>query len=78
MTELGLQARASSTLAVLDCCLDTRGEQIGRLELKNMELIPTRIDHDPCAHCRMPMDMMRHSWLTRLFQAKQQWSTISS
>jgi hypothetical protein len=25
------------------------------------ELIPTRIDHDPCAHWRMPMDMMRIS-----------------
>jgi hypothetical protein len=36
-------------------------------------LIPRRIDHDPCAHWRMPMDMMRHGWLTRLFQAKQQW-----
>ena len=23
-------------------------------------LIPRRIDQDPCAHCRMPMDMMRH------------------
>jgi len=42
------------------------------------ELIPTRVDHDPCAHCRMPMDMMRHGWLARLFQAKQQWSTMSS
>jgi hypothetical protein len=42
------------------------------------ELIPTRIDHDPCARWRMPMDMMRHGWLTRLFQAKQQWSTMSS
>jgi hypothetical protein len=41
-------------------------------------LIPMSIDHDPCAHCRIPMDMMRHGWLTRLFQAKQQWSTMSS
>ena len=24
------------------------------------QVIPTRIDHDPCAHWRMPMDMMRH------------------
>jgi DNA-binding CsgD family transcriptional regulator len=23
-------------------------------------LIPRRNDQDPCAHCRMPMDMMRH------------------
>ena len=24
------------------------------------ELIPRRINHDPCAHWRSPMDMMRH------------------
>lgn len=41
-------------------------------------ILPGRVDHDPCAHGRMPMDMMRHGWLTSLFQAKQQWSTISS
>ena len=27
---------------------------------KLLGLIPKRIDHDPCAHWRMPMDMMRH------------------
>ena len=42
------------------------------------DVIPRLADHDPCAHCRMPMDMMRHGWLTSLFQAKQQWSTMSS
>lgn len=25
----------------------------------------------------MPMDMERHGWLARLFEAKQQWSTMS-
>lgn len=41
-------------------------------------LIPTRIDQNSCAHCRSPSDMMRQGWSTSLFQAKQQWSTMSS
>jgi hypothetical protein len=35
-------------------------------------------DHDRQAHLRMPMDMMRQGWLTRLFQASQHRSTMSS
>jgi hypothetical protein len=41
-------------------------------------LIPRLSDQNPWAHWRRPMDMMRHGWLTRLFHAKQQWSTMSS
>ena len=41
-------------------------------------IVPRLSDHDPWAQCRIPMDMMRKGCSTRLFQAKQQWSTISS
>ena len=35
-------------------------------------LIPNRGDHDPCAHWRVPMDLMRSGWSISLFQASQQ------
>jgi len=35
-------------------------------------------DHDPCAQLRNPIDMMRHGWSMRLFQAWQHWSTTLS
>ena len=41
-------------------------------------LIPKCIDQNSWAHWRRPMDMMRHGCSTSLFQAKQQWSTMSS
>jgi SAM-dependent methyltransferase len=41
-------------------------------------VIPTPIDQYPCAHSRRPMDMMRQSCSVSLFQASQQWSTMSS
>jgi hypothetical protein len=34
-------------------------------------LIPTPIDQNPCAHDRIPMDMMLHGWLRSLFQASR-------
>ena len=42
------------------------------------ELIPTRADPHPCAHWRIPMDMIFHGRSTRLFQASQQSATMSS
>ena len=41
-------------------------------------VIPRLVDQDPWAQLRRPMDMIRQGWSTRLFQASQQWSTISS
>ena len=35
-------------------------------------LIPDRGDQDPCAHWRVPMDLMRSGWSISLFQASQQ------
>ena len=35
-------------------------------------LIPSLIDHNSCAHCRNPMDMIFQGRSTRVFQAKQQ------
>ena len=42
------------------------------------ELIPTVIDQNPCAHLRMPRDMIFHGWSMRLFQAWQHSATMSS
>ncbi len=44
----------------------------------SVHLIPTCIDHDPCAQLRRPMVMMRQGWSMSLFQASQQWSTMLS
>jgi hypothetical protein len=41
-------------------------------------LIPSLDDHDAWAHLRRPMDMILHGWSTSRFQAKQQWSRMSS
>ena len=42
------------------------------------DLIPTVIDQNPCAHLRMPRDMIFHGWSMRLFQAWQHSATMSS
>ena len=42
------------------------------------EVIPTVIDQNPCAHLRMPRDMIFHGWSMRLFQAWQHSATMSS
>ena len=50
-----------------------------RAEIKNTPaLIPTVIDQNPCAHLRMPRDMIFHGWSMRLFQAWQHSATMSS
>lgn len=41
-------------------------------------LIPTCIDQNSCAHSRVPMEVILSGMLTNLFQALQQWSTMSS
>ena len=41
-------------------------------------VIPTVIDQNPCAHLRMPRDMIFHGWSMRLFQAWQHSATMSS
>ena len=45
---------------------------------RNHGLIPTVIDQNPCAHLRMPRDMIFHGWSMRLFQAWQHSATMSS
>ena len=52
-------------------------------QLKNQDplnpmVIPTVIDQNPCAHLRMPRDMIFHGWSMRLFQAWQHSATMSS
>ena len=47
-------------------------------KLGNRNVIPTVIDQNPCAHLRMPRDMIFHGWSMRLFQAWQHSATMSS
>ena len=47
-------------------------------DLNFFGLIPTVIDQNPCAHLRMPRDMIFHGWSMRLFQAWQHSATMSS
>ena len=47
-------------------------------ELRRKGVIPTVIDQNPCAHLRMPRDMIFHGWSMRLFQAWQHSATMSS
>jgi len=46
--------------------------------LTSDELIPTCTDQNPCAHLRMPMEMIFHGRSMSLFQASQQRATMSS
>ncbi len=46
--------------------------------LVEKRIIPTVIDQNPCAHLRMPRDMIFHGWSMRLFQAWQHSATMSS
>ncbi|WP_090571021.1 helix-turn-helix domain-containing protein [Belnapia rosea] len=41
-------------------------------------LIPNPTDQNRCAQSRSPMDMIVQGCSTRRFQARQQWSTMSS
>jgi hypothetical protein len=44
----------------------------------NRGLIPSLSDQYPWAQSRRPMEVILQGWLTRVFQAKQQWSTMSA
>jgi hypothetical protein len=46
--------------------------------LAHEDLIPRVIDQNACAQSRKPSDMIFQGCSTSLFQASQQWSTISS
>ncbi len=50
----------------------------GKSILSSIAVIPTVIDQNPCAHLRMPRDMIFHGWSMRLFQAWQHSATMSS
>ena len=52
-------------------------QQLERFSSVN-DLIPICIDHHSCAQSRYPMDMMRQGASVRLFQARQQMSSMAS
>ena len=56
---------------------DTLGFMVG-LVVHSAGILPTVIDQNPCAHLRMPRDMIFHGWSMRLFQAWQHSATMSS
>ena len=62
-------------VAYTDLDLPASGE--GSAEVAE-RVIPTVIDQNPCAHLRMPRDMIFHGWSMRLFQAWQHSATMSS
>ena len=55
-------------------CIDN----LAHIWVREKGLIPTVIDQNPCAHLRMPRDMIFHGWSMRLFQAWQHSATMSS
>ena len=50
----------------------------GPVTKQRYRLIPTAPVQNPWAHFRVPMEAMRAGCETRLFQAWQQWSSMSS
>jgi len=71
--------------AVLQELLNPTMREVDRLDQNRRpvstdryDLIPNLADHDAWTHLRVPRDMMRQGWSTRRFQAKQQWSRMSS
>ena len=77
-------AETASQRARLSASSEQLGEYLGILgridDAQQMaaRLIPTVIDQNPCAHLRMPRDMIFHGWSMRLFQAWQHSATMSS
>ena len=65
---------ATKSLPSQACCACPAGQRISF----NFKVIPTVIDQNPCAHLRMPRDMIFHGWSMRLFQAWQHSATMSS
>ena len=58
---------------------ESQFEQINAVPFSQIHsIIPTVIDQNPCAHLRMPRDMIFHGWSMRLFQAWQHSATMSS
>ncbi len=51
---------------------------LNRLVGEKVRLIPVLTDQDPWAQSRMPMEVTLAGWARSLFQASQQWATISS
>ena len=43
-----------------------------------MVVIPMLIDQNLCAQARRPMEVILSGWASSLFQASQQWATMSS
>ena len=70
---LALDLAADPPLGIF-CVWSPRGEDFFCAE----PVIPTVIDQNPCAHLRMPRDMIFHGWSMRLFQAWQHSATMSS
>ena len=58
--------------------LSRRGRGLSLPARPKIKIIPTVIDQNPCAHLRMPRDMIFHGWSMRLFQAWQHSATMSS
>ena len=79
LSEAGSSVFVQSTLVTADAKLNAKVDELNsRLVVLCRELIPSLIDQNRWAHWRNPMDMILQGCSTSLFQASQQWSTISS
>ena len=72
----GLKVRFITAASLVHELIEAVDER--RLQRFQKQLIPTVIDQNPCAHLRMPRDMIFHGWSMRLFQAWQHSATMSS
>ena len=70
----GRPARLTDLLGLVSSAPTERRDQLAA----PIRVIPTVIDQNPCAHLRMPRDMIFHGWSMRLFQAWQHSATMSS
>ncbi|ASG22642.1 DUF4262 domain-containing protein [Nitrospirillum viridazoti] len=67
----------NETVPAVQVCPDDGHRTIDVPDM-SVGFIPKSADYDPWAQPRSPMDMMRYGCSTSLFQARQQWSTMSS
>ena len=64
LTEDGVECWTEHARAILS----SRSRASALHRRMNKGIIPTVIDQNPCAHLRMPRDMIFHGWSMRLFQ----------
>ena len=73
-----LAHRTDAHAAIGEALGDLVGGEAGAADVEEDDIIPTCIDQNPCAHSRMPMEVIFHGRSMSLFRASQQSATMSS